>query len=149
MCQRRPNVPVCGPPDPVLIHYSGSGDGINRFTHIFFLHGLVPERYKLWGLNEHGVCEVHPFARIRLVDDFRADTFETNLFNSQRCCIPFIGRRSLNGSIYFIEFADVTSDTKGVISTPNIFVHKWGTYPTMIGPTVSNYSCRAYAPIVS
>ena len=40
----------------------------------------------------------------------------------------------------FIDFTGVTSDTKGVISTPNIFVHEWGTYPTMIGPTVSNYT---------
>ena len=66
---------------------------------------------------------------------------------SQRCRIPFIGRRSLNGSVEFIEFTDVTLDTSGVISTPNIFVHEWCTYPTMIGPTVSNCNCCAYGPI--
>ena len=66
------------------------------------------------------------------------------------CRIPFIGRRSLNGSVEFIEIDDVTSDsTKDVISTPNIFVHEWGTYPTIIGPTVSNYTFGAYTPITS
>ena len=55
----------------------------------------------------------------------------------------------MNGSVKFIKFADVTLDTKGVISTPNIFVHEWGTYPTIIGPTVSNYTCRVYIPITS
>ena len=100
-------------------------------------------------MNEHRVREVHPFARIRLLGDFREDTFQITFFNSRRCRIPFIGRRSLNGSVEFIDLSDVTSDTKGVISTPNIFVHEWGAYPTMIGPTVSNYTCRAYVPITS
>ena len=63
-----------------------------------------------------------------------------------RGTLQYVG---INSSVEFIEFANVTSDTKGVISTPNIFVHEWGTYPTMIGPTVSNYTCRAYVPITS
>ena len=149
MCRRRPNIPFCGPPDPVLFHYSGSSDGIDRVTYIVCLHGRVPERYELWSLNEHGVCKVHLFARIRLLNNFREDTFQTTFFNSRRCRITFIGRRSRNGSVKFIEFADVTSDTKGVISTPNIFVHEWVTYPNMIGRTVSNYTCRVYVPITS
>ena len=150
MCRRRPNVPVRGPPGPVLVHYSGSGNGIDWVTYIVCLHGWVPERYLLWSLNRHRVREVHPLARIRLLDDVREDTFQTTLFNSRRCLIPFIGWRSLNGSAKFIEFADVTSDTnKVVISNPNIFVHEWGTYPTMIEPTVSNYTCCTYIPINS
>ena len=68
MCWRRPNVPVRGLPDPILVHYSGSDDGMDRVTYIVCLHGRVPERYKLWSLNEQGVREVHPFARIRLLD---------------------------------------------------------------------------------
>ena len=101
--------PVHGPPDFIFIHYSGRGNGIDRVTYIFCLRGRVPERYKLWSLNAQGVCEVHPFARIRLLDNFREDTFQTTFFNSRRCRIPFIGRRSLNGSVEFIDFADVTS----------------------------------------
>ena len=34
-----------------------------------------------------------------------------------------------------------------IISTRNIFVHPWGKYPTLIKPTCSNCTCRAYVPI--
>ena len=81
---------------------------------------------------------------------FREYTFWTTLFNLRGCRITFIGQRPLNGSVEFIEFTDVTSDsTKSVVSTRNIFVHEWGSYPTMIGPTCSNYTCHAYVPITS
>ena len=150
MRRRCPNVPVCGTPDPVLVHYSGSNASIAPVIYIVCLHGRVPERYELWSLNAQGVCEIYLFAQIRLFDDFREDTFRTTFFNSRRCRIPFIGRRSLNGSVDFIRFADVTSDsTKDIISTRNIFVHEWGTYPTMVGTTSSNYTCFAYVPITS
>ena len=145
MCRRRPNVPVRGPPDPVLVHYSGSGDGIDRVTYIVCLHGRVLERFELWSLNEHRVCEVHPFTQIRLLDDFREDTFQTTFFNFRRCRIPFIGQRLMHGSVKFIEFADVTSDTKGVISTSNIFVHEWGTYSNMIVLISPQHQSRAHA----
>ena len=111
------------------------------------LHGQVPERYKIWSLNANGVREVHPFAPVRILDDFREHNFQTTFFNSRRCRIPFIYRRFLNGSVEFIRFTNVTSETEVVISTPNIFVHEWGTNPTMIWPTVSNFTRRAYVPI--
>ena len=99
-------------------------------------------------MNAQGFREVHPFARVKLFDDFAEDTFRTTFFNSRRCGIPFIGRRSLNGSIKFIRFSDVISDiTSDIISTRNIFVHPWGKYPTLIGSTCSNYTCRAYVTI--
>ena len=147
MRRRHPNVPVRGPPDPVLVHYYGSNASIAPATYIVCLHGRVPEMYELWSLNDQGVPEVHPFNRIRLFDDFRADTFQTTFFNSRRFRIPFVGRISTNGSVKFIEFADVTLDTEVVISTSNIFVHEWGTNPTMLWPTVSNFTWRAYVPI--
>ena len=74
--------------------------------------------------------------------------FSGTFFNSRRCCIPFIDQRSVNGSVEFIRFADVIADsTSNIISTRNIFVHPWGKYPTLIGPTCSKYTCRAYVPI--
>ena len=119
-----------------------------RSPKIFCLHGRVPERYELWSLNAQGFREVHLFARVKLFDDFAEDTFRSTFFNSRRCRIPFIGRRSLNGSVEFIRFADVISDsTSNIISTRNIFVHPWGKYPTLIGPTCSNYTCQAYVHI--
>ena len=54
----------------------------------------------------------------------------------------------MNGSIYFIRFADVIADsTSDIISTRNIFVHPWGKYPTLIGPACSKYTCRAHITI--
>ena len=46
-------------------------------------------------------------------------------------------------------FAHITVDVEVVIYNPNIFVHNWGTNPTMIYPTVSNITRRAYDPITT
>ena len=108
----------------------------------------MPEKYELWSLNSQGVFEVHPFARVKLFDKFAEDTFQTTFYNLRRCRIPFIGRRLLNGSVQFIGFSDVISEsTSNIISSRNIFVYPWGKYPTLIGPTCSNYTCRAYVSI--
>ena len=115
MCRRHPIVPVRGTTDPVQVFYSGCDDSINPVSYIVCLYGRVPKRYKVWSLNAQGVREVHPFARIRLLDEFREDNFKTFFFNSQRCCIPFISQISLNGSVKFIRFTNVTSDTEVVI----------------------------------
>ena len=120
MRMRHPIVPVCVPTYPVRVLYSGSDDTIEQVPYIFCLNGRVPEMYKLWSLNAQGVCEVHPFARVRLFDDFIEDSFKTFFFDSRICRIPFIGRRSLNNSAEFIRFAHVTSDFEVVIYTPNI-----------------------------
>ena len=136
MSRRRFNVAERGPPDPILVRYPGSDAVASSFAYVFCLHGRVPEKYELWSLNSQGVREVNPFDRVRLFDDFTEDTFWTTFYNSRRCCIPFIGLRLLNGSVQFIRFADVTSDsTSNIISTRNISVHPWVNYPTLIGPT--------------
>ena len=142
-------IPVRAPLDPVQVIYSGSDNTIEPVSYIVCLHGRVPKRYELWRPNDCEFREVHPSARFRLLDDFRKDTFKTFFFDLRRCCIPFIGRRSLNASAEFIRFADVTSDTEVVISTPNIFVQEWSTYPTMIYPSVSKFNRRAYVPITT
>ena len=96
--------------------------------------------YKLWYLNARGVREVHVFSRVLLFDDFREDTFKTFFFNLQRCRITLIGWRLLNNSVEFIRYVHITSDAEVVIYTPNIFVHNWGTNPTMIYPIFSNFT---------
>ena len=60
-----------------------------------------------------------------------------------------IGWRSLNDSVEFLRFADVTLDADVVIYIPNIFVHNWGTYPTVVYPTVSNFTQQEYVPITT
>ena len=42
MRRRRSDVAVLGPPDPVLVHYSGSDPSIAPVTCIVSLHGRVP-----------------------------------------------------------------------------------------------------------
>ena len=81
MCRRRSNVAVRGLLDPVLVHYSGSDNSVSPVSYIVCLHGRVPEKYELWSLNALGVYEVHPFARVRLFDDFTEDTFWTTFYN--------------------------------------------------------------------
>ena len=148
MSRRRSNVDRLGPPDPVFVRYPGSNAAASWVKYIFCLNGRVSERYEVWSLNAHGVCEVHPTARVKFFDLFAEDTFRSIFFNSRRCRVPFIGRRSVNGSIEFIRFADVIADiTSDIISTRNIFVHPWGKYPTLIGPACSKYTCRDYIHI--
>ena len=100
--------------------------------------------YKLWALNAQGVREVHPFARVRLFDNCREDTFLTFFFKSQKCRIPFVGQRSLNASVKFLLFVHVNFDSEVFTFTQNLFIHDWGTNSTMIYPTVFNITQRAY-----
>ena len=149
MCMHHPIVPGRAPTDPVRVFYYGSDDTIEPVSYIVCLHGQVPERYELWRLNDCRICEVHPSARVWLLDNFREDNFKIFFFNLQRCRIPFIGLRLLIDSVEFICYADITSDDEVFISTLNLFVHKWGTNPNMIYPTVSNFTRRAYGPITT
>ena len=127
MSLRRSNVTRLGPLDPVFVRYPGSDAAASLVKYIVCLNGRVPERYEVWSLNAHGVREVHLTARVKLFDIFAEDTFRSTFYNSRRCRVPFIGRRSVNGSIEFIRFADVIADsTLDIISTRNIFVLPWG-----------------------
>ena len=75
MIRRRFNIAERGPPDPILVRYPGSDATASSLAYIVCLHGRVPEKYELWSLNAQGVCEVHPFARVKLFDDFTEDAF--------------------------------------------------------------------------
>ena len=148
MCIPQPIIPVYAPPQPVTVLWSGSNDMI-EVTYIRFLNGGVPEVFELWYLADDRVCEVHLYARVKLCSKFREDNFQTLFFNTQRFQIPFLGRRSLNDSV---EFLNVVCTTQHVGScfdySPNIFVHSWGVNPTdTISVNVFNITRRAYDPI--
>ena len=149
MRMRHHIAPVRALLDPVRVFYSGIDNTIEPVSYIVCFNWWVPERYELWRLKYCRVREVHPSAWVWLLDDFREDTFQTFFLDSRRCRIPFIGKRLMNSIVKFICFANVTSDTEVVISTPNIFVHEWGTYPTMIYSSVSNFTRRAYVTITT
>ena len=122
----QPIIPVSSPLQPVTVFRSGSADVI-KVPYILCLNGWVPEAFELWALADDRVREVHLYARVRLLSEFREDTFHTHLFISRRFQIPFLGRRALNNSV---EFLDVVCTTQHIGSrvnyTPNIFVHSWG-----------------------
>ena len=73
MNRSRSNIYERGPPDPILVCYPGSGAAASSLAYSLCLHERVPGKYELWILNAQGLCEVHPFARVKLFDDFTKD----------------------------------------------------------------------------
>ena len=78
--------------------------------YIRCLNGRVPEVFEVWDLAEDGVCEVHPYARVKLQSKFREDTFQTFLFNARQFQIPFLGPRALNMRVEFLDIVRVTQN---------------------------------------
>ena len=63
MRMRHPVVPVCAPPDPVRVLYSGSNDTIDQVPYIVCLNDRVPK------CTSFGVSMLKEFARfIRLLE---------------------------------------------------------------------------------
>ena len=92
ICVPKPIIPFRSPPQPVQFLCSGRGGEID-VPYIRSIDGRVPKTYELWPLAEDGVCEVHPYARVRLLSEFREDTFPTHFFNARWFQIPFLGCR--------------------------------------------------------
>ena len=59
--------------------------------------------YELWTFTEEGAREVHLFSRVQISDDFIRKTFHTHFFNAEAVQIPFLDRRSVNGSVQWID----------------------------------------------
>ena len=146
MCIPQPIVPVCSPLQTVQVLCSGRGGKID-VPYIRCINGQVPKAYELLALAEDGLCEVHPYAWVRLLSQFREDTFHTHFFNARWFQIPFLGRRAVNKSVKFLDvFCTIQHVRSRVASwTPNLFVHSWGLNPTdMIPPNISTINQRAY-----
>ena len=146
-----PIIPFRVPSQPVQVLCSGRGGEID-VPYILCLDGRVPEAFELWALAEDGVREVHPSTRVKLLGDFREDSFHTHLFNARRFQIHFLGCKSVNMSVEFLDVACATQQVGSRVATwtENIFVHSWGTYTTMILPTFSTIKRRAYdLPVTS
>ena len=78
----QPIIPFRAPPQPVQVLRSGGGEEI-EVPYIRCLDGRVPECYEVWALAEDRVCEVQPYARVRLLSEFREDTLQ-NISSSMR-----------------------------------------------------------------
>ena len=68
---------------PVTVLWSGSADAL-EVMYIRCLKDQVPEAFEVWALAEYGVCEVHPYARVKFQSDFREDAFLNFFFNARR-----------------------------------------------------------------
>ena len=75
-------IPVRAPPQPVTVLWYGSAD-VLKVPYICCLNGRVPDVFELRALADDGVCEVHPYARVKLRSEFKEDTFQTFFFNAQ------------------------------------------------------------------
>ena len=146
----QPAIPFVVPPHTVQALRSGRGGKID-VPYFRCLNGRLAEDFELWALAEYKVCEIHPSARVKILDYFREDTFHAHFFNAQQFQIPFLGRRSVNMSVEFLDAARATQQVGSRVATwtENIFVHSWGTYPNMITYTVSNIKRRAYDVLVT
>ena len=145
MCVPQSIVPLRAPPQPIQVLRSGRGGEID-VPYIHCLDDRVPKTYEFWALAEDRVCEVHPYARVELLSNFREDTFHTHFFNARRFQIPFLGRTAVNMSVEFLNVVHTTQKVQSRVAswTKIIFVHSWGTYTTMIFPNVYTITQRAY-----
>ena len=82
MCIPQPAIPFVVPLQPFQALCSGRGGEID-VSYIRCLDGWVPEDFELWDLAEDGVRKVHPSARVKLLDNFREDTFPTHFVNAR------------------------------------------------------------------
>ena len=141
----QPAITFVVPPHPSQVLCSGRGGEID-VPYIRCLDDWVPEAFEIWSLAKDGVHEVHLSARVKLLEDFREDTFHIHFFNAQRFQIPFLGRRSVNMSVKFLDDARATQQVGSRVATwtENIFVNSLGPYPTMITHTISTIKRRAY-----
>ena len=71
----QPIILVRAPLQPVTVLWSGSADAL-KVPYICCLNGRVPEAFELWALADDRVCEVHPYARVKLRSEFSEDTFK-------------------------------------------------------------------------
>ena len=126
----KPVIPFRVPPQPIQDLHSGSIGKID-VPCIRCLGVRVPEAYELWALAKYGVYEVHLSARVRLLDNFREDTFHTHLFNARRFYMPFLGRRSVNMSVKFLDAARATQQVGSRVTswTKNRFVKNFPVTP--------------------
>ena len=77
MARREPVVFEVLSPRTVQRLSSGiGGEGDVWFTRC--IKGQEPNIYELWTFSEDGICEVHPFFRVQISDDFTRETFRAH-----------------------------------------------------------------------
>ena len=89
------------------------------------IKGQEPKIYELWTFANDGICEVHPFARVQISDNFTGGTFHTHFFNARAVRIPFLVRRSVNGSVQWLDVPRTFGETGAATAawTENIYLN--------------------------
>ena len=141
----QPVIPEFVPPHPVQALGSDRGGDID-VLYIRSFDVWEPKDFELLSFAEEIVCEVHPYARIKILDNFREDTFYSHFFNARRIHITFLGRRSAHMSVEWFDVPRVAQQVGSCVAswTENIFVYSCGPYPTMIPHTVYIIKRSAY-----
>ena len=115
-------IPFSVPLQPVTVLRSGSTDIIED-PYIRCLNGQVPEAFEVWSLADDGFREFHPYARVKILSEFREETFHAFFFNAQQLQIHFLVCRALNNSVKFLDVVHTTQHVGSRVDfTPNIFV---------------------------
>ena len=129
----QPGIPEVFPPRPVQALLSGRGGEI-EVVYISYIDGREPNFFELWDFTEDGIIEIHLYARVQISDNFVGYTFYSHFFNTREILIPFLGRRSVNGSVQWLDVPRPFGETGNLTAawTENTFVNSWGTNPTVI-----------------
>ena len=119
------------------------GEGDVLFTRC--IEGRDPKVFELWAFAEDKICEVHLFDRFQIRDNFTEDTFYSHFFNARQIQIPFLGHRSVNWSVRWLDVTRPSSQAGSRVATwtEKNFVYSWVPYPTVIPPNVSIIRRRA------
>ena len=98
----KPGIPEVFPPRPVQILFSGIGVKVDvMYTRC--IEGWETKFFELLDFAKDGICEVHPFAWVQISNNFVGETFYTQFFNAREIRIPFLGRRSVNRSVQWLD----------------------------------------------
>ena len=103
-------------------------------AYIRCIEGREPEVFELWAFDEDRIREIHLCARFQISNYFVGETFYSHFFNAREIRIPFLGRRSVNGSVQWLDVPRPFIETRNLTATwtENTLVYGWGTNPTVI-----------------
>ena len=83
--------------------FRSSKGGKDGFWFTRYVDGRKPKIHELWNLAKDGTREVHPFARIKISDDFTGDTFHTDFVSVKGRRVEFLGQIYFNGSVAWLD----------------------------------------------
>ena len=126
MDRRKPVVFEVFPPRTVQRLSSGRG-GEGNVWYTRCIEGWEPKIYELWTFAEGVSGEAYMFAQVQISNDFSGETFHTHFSNEKSVRIPFLGRRSVNGSVQWLDIPRpfVKTGVATAAWTENIYVKLW------------------------